>query len=72
LHVIWLPIDLIQEETLMNNINSSIDSMSTLYVGKKISTIAKTKKNFSCLKMERERDVIPIKRSFKFVSINQR
>jgi hypothetical protein len=30
-----LIIDLIQEETLMNNINSSIDNMSTLYVGKR-------------------------------------
>jgi hypothetical protein len=39
---------------------------------KEISTIVKTKKKSSYLKMERERDVIPFKRSFKFVSINQR
>jgi hypothetical protein len=39
---------------------------------KKISTITETKKKSSHLKTERERDVSPIKRSFKFVSINQR
>jgi len=39
---------------------------------KEISTIAETKKKSSHLKMEKERNVTPIKRSFKFVSINQR
>lgn len=46
--------DLIQDETLMKFFNSSIDSISALFVGKKISTLGETKENSSHPKMEKE------------------
>jgi hypothetical protein len=45
--------DFTQEETLIKSLNSSIASISALYVGKR--NLGETKENSSHLKMEKER-----------------
>ncbi len=65
--------DLIQEETLMKSLNSSIASISALYVGKR--NLGETKENSSHLKMEKERKYSHqkvMKGILRLVSTNQK